>query len=322
MVLVLPIIANLSGLKELAERIHTRMAALRLNETKLAERCSVAAIHVFDDNPPPLTRDRISKILMNRNEKPARSSAKVVTQQEVNVLANALEVPPEWLVGQRENGDPVVWNVLAQPNRVQAFVHLLHSSENQVKCSVVWGQYPAYPLVSEEFARAFNRVHFGKLPVADNRALVEFYNGVARGTRKWILRPERKFDYTNIIFQTDLVEVLCGKGIYSAISKSVLIRNIQVMIDLLTNDDLKIRLMIVKEKSAELTNLRPYQVVATVDNVLTFWNYHNGDLGWSENHAYVEPNQALLRRLSISAEADKIDPVGFLTSLKERLGTC
>src|SRR4051812_17179282 len=53
-------------LKHVSTKIYSRMQALALNETELSEQCSFAAVHMFDHNGvPALTRDRISKILMN-----------------------------------------------------------------------------------------------------------------------------------------------------------------------------------------------------------------------------------------------------------------
>src|ERR1700730_8490657 len=119
-----------SRLKHTADKIYNRMQFLRLNETELSERCSLAAIHIFDNgDPPSLTRDRLSKILMNRRTIPAKSAARIISPNELTVLAHVLGVSLEWLVGQQENCDPVVWNVLARPDRVSTFVHLLQEHE-------------------------------------------------------------------------------------------------------------------------------------------------------------------------------------------------
>src|SRR5215471_4978139 len=86
---------NLKQLRHTANRIYNRMQTLQVTETELSERCSVAAIHMFDSDPPFLTRDRIAKILMNRRDVPAKSAARVISEAELIVLARVLEVPAE-----------------------------------------------------------------------------------------------------------------------------------------------------------------------------------------------------------------------------------
>src|ERR1700731_2383681 len=80
-------ISGLSRLRNTANKISSRMLFLRLNETELSEQCSLAAIHLFEDRDPPvLTRDRVSKILMNRQDVPAKSAARIITHAELTVL--------------------------------------------------------------------------------------------------------------------------------------------------------------------------------------------------------------------------------------------
>jgi len=225
------------------------MRLLGLNETQLAERCSLAGIHLFEDaEVPNLTRDRVSKILMNRRDVPASSAARVVTQAELAVLANVLAVSVEWLIGQEENRDPVVWNVLANPDRVVEFAHVIQEYEEMGEETKVWSQYPMHSLVSEAFIHSFNLVNYGSKPgIANPRSLVEFYNRLARLRRKRILRPGRPFQYTTLLYRSHFEEAICGQGIFSAISKTILKRNIDRMIETISNSSLRIKLVIITD---------------------------------------------------------------------------
>src|SRR6266404_9656843 len=96
--------STFARLKITAAKIQSRMEFLGLNETQLSEQCSLAAVHLLEDqNPPSLTRDRVSKILMNRHDIPAKSAARVITHAELAVLARVLRVSIEWLLGQAQN---------------------------------------------------------------------------------------------------------------------------------------------------------------------------------------------------------------------------
>jgi hypothetical protein len=312
-------IPDSAQLKRLADRIYNRMQGLGLSGTQLSERCSLAALHLFENNiAPALTRDRIAKILMNRQDLPARSAARVITYPELKVLASVLQVSTEWLIGQSENRDPVVWNVLAQPDRFQSMANLIQHYEERSQQTTIWSRHPPYPLVTEDFSRAINQIHFTRKDGTGNRPLIEFYNTVARARRKWILRPNRPFTYVSIIFKDDLEQMITGRDNYSLISKTILARNLQFMIDTITNSAYNVRLIIGDERL--LTDpLRNYDSVATTDEQFSFWNYHNGDIGWSEHAHYVDAHNRLLNDIIRQAPyAEPCETVAFLKSLKAR----
>jgi hypothetical protein len=314
-------IPNVTQLKKLANRMHSRMQSLGLNETQLSERCSLAAIHLFEGTEVPgLTRDRIAKILMNRQERPAKSAARIISQSELKVLASVLKVSPEWLIGQEENRDPVVWNVLAQADRVHTFTHLMQEYEEVGKQTTVWSRSPAYPFVSEDFIRCFNQIYFGKKDLAGNRSLVEFFNTVARARRKWVLRPERSFDYVNILFKSDFEEIVGGQGPYSCISKTILTRNLQVMIDAITDPSFRMKLILIRdEKPSVNERLQGYNLLGTVDDLLSIWNYHNGDIGWSEHFGYVKSHNDLLEHLMRQPHLELDETVKLIESLRSTI---
>lgn len=310
-------IPDSAQLKRLADRIYNRMQGLGLSGTQLSERCSLAALHLFENNAAPaLTRDRIAKILMNRQDVPARSAARVITYPELRVLASVLQVSTEWLIGQSENRDPVVWNVLAQPDRFQSIANLIQHYEGDSQQTTIWSRHPAYPLVTEDYARAINQIHFTRKDGTSNRPLIEFYNTVARARRKWILRSNRPFTYVSIIFKDDIEQMLMGRDDYSLISKTILTRNLQFMIDCIMNEAYKVRL-IIGDETLLSEPLRNYESLATTDDQFSFWNYHNGDIGWSEHPCYVDTHNRLLNDIIRQAPYAEIsETVQFLKSLK------
>jgi hypothetical protein len=318
-----PVAARFSQLRHTANRIYSRMRLLGLNETTLSEQCSLASIHLFDDGEvPALTRDRVSKILMNRQDVPAESAARIVSQAELTVLAQVLKVAVQWLLGQEQNRDPVVWNVLADSDRAVTFTNLYQAYEETGKDTRVWSQYPVYSFTSEAFAHAFNQVHFGrKTHLPSTRPLVQFYNENARLRRKWILRPNRSFKYTNLIYRSHFEHVTCGTGSFSAISKTILTRNLDVMMEAITNPSLKMELVILKDEYLTDANiLCDYEFLSAVDDLFLIWGYHNADVGWSEHPSYVKPYRQLLDRLIKDRLCrDVSETVDYLKSLRSHL---
>ena len=310
-------------LKTMASKIYSRMEFLGLNETQLSERCSLAAVHMSEDQDVPgLMRDRLSKILMNRHDFPAKAAARVITHAELAVLAKVLKVSIEWLDGQADNQDPVVWNVLAESDRVLTFTHLLQEYEKPGTETRVWSQSPLHSYSSEAFVYAFNRVYYGSKPgIGDTRPLVEFYNRVARIRRKELWRSDRSSGYTGLISRSRFEAVICGTGAFAAISKTILKSNLDVMIDVITNPSLSLKLVIVKDECAEsLKALRNYEFLGAVDDLITVWRYHSGDIGWSEHPSYTKPHRQLLDRLALgSLFQDVNETVEYLRSLQNRL---
>ena len=299
------------------------MQSLGLNETSLAERCSLAATCLFaNTDAPNLTRERISKILMHRQDNPAKSAAKLITLAELTVLANVLEVSIEWLVGQEENRDPVVWNVLAQPDRIVTFAHLLEEYEELSNESICWSRHPLHAFNTDAYVHAFNHLHYTQKHNSGNpRALIEFYNSLARLRRKWLLRRDRTFKYTQLIYKSHFEQATCGQGIFAAISRTILLRNLDAMLETISDPSLKMTLIILTDTETKLKRkLENYEILATSDNLLSVWQYHNGDIGWSEHPNYVEPNHQLLDDLrKCACFRDVPETIEYIKSLKSGL---
>src|SRR5437870_1313681 len=137
-------------ISDIANRIHSRMRKLGLSQTELAEQCSVQSAHLSELHEwPSLKRDRISKILMNRRAKHSEHAARALSQAEIKILARVLECSVEWLRGDGRNADPVIWDVLANPQRNTDLLHLLEEYEERAGEVTVWSEYPSCSFTTE-----------------------------------------------------------------------------------------------------------------------------------------------------------------------------
>src|ERR1051325_3245321 len=106
------------------------LGKLGLTQTALSEKCSIEGANLPEENKhPSLGRERISKILMNRHNRPNENAARSISQAEFSTLARVLEVSVEWLRGDGLDEDGVVWIVLAEPQRGAHVLHLLEEHE-------------------------------------------------------------------------------------------------------------------------------------------------------------------------------------------------
>lgn len=297
-----------SEISEIATRLERRMRKLRLSVAQLSHKCSVISGKLDDENLPGLSRSRIAKILMNRaSGSSGRSAARVIARSELILLARALEVSVEWLSGQRNNEDPVVWNVLAEPERSEHLLHLLEEYEDRASEIMVWSEYLLCSFVTQEFMYAFHQVHFSELDDLedgkDRRRLIEFFNRMGNSRRSRVLRPSRSFIFTSLINETELQSIAAGKGVYSRIAKSVRRRCLESLTLTLMDDSLKLNLIIVDDRGANRIRslFRDFETLGVIGDLFSVWNYHSGSIGWSEHPRYVTRHAKYLKQMQLNA---------------------
>jgi len=208
--------------KEIALRIQSRMRQLNLSASQLSDVCSVVLSKLDEDTDlPGLRRDRIAKILMNSKPSPEKAAAKAISDVELTILARALKCSAEWLSGKGLDEDPIVWNVLTEPERSADVLHLLEEYEERAGESTVWSEYPLCSFTTEEFMVAFHRAHFSEMDTAgitsDKLQLVDLFNRTGRARRKRLLSRNRNFSFTSMIYESDLKRVAAGNGVYRSI---------------------------------------------------------------------------------------------------------
>jgi hypothetical protein len=184
------------------------MRQLGLNEQLLADACNRAALS--KEIPLRMSRERVAKILMNCKKNPERSAAKVITCEELEALSSALSVFVEWLSGQRDNRDPIYWNVLAEPGRAKHLLHLLSEYEENVGELLVSAEFLMCSMVTPELMHAQHEVMFAKLDLigldSKKQSAVALFDRIGDARRKRLLRSktERGHAYRQVIFYSDL----------------------------------------------------------------------------------------------------------------------
>jgi hypothetical protein len=270
----------------------------------LSKECSVVAAEVTEDEDcPSLSRPRIAKILMNRGSSPGRSAARVISRSELIILARALKVSVEWLSGQKDNEDPIVWNVLAEPERARDLLHLLEEYEEQFGEIFVWGEYLICSFMTEEFMHAFHEAHFGEMDTfgngRDKIRLVQFFNQMGNSRRRRNLKLGRSFTFTSLIYDSELLRIVSGSDVYRSISKAVRKRCLENLAAILNNPLLKMELVVLDDaKSAKIkAAVRDYETLGVVGETFSMWSYHSGSIGWSENPEYVGRHKKLINQM-------------------------
>jgi len=154
-------------IKEIALRMQSRMRKLDYSQEKLSKACSIVAGELYSEaEQPTLRRDRIAKILMNLQHRTGSSVATTISDAELLVLARALKCSVEWLSVRGLEENPIVWNVLSEPERGAHLLQLMEEYEDRAGESTVWSEYPLCSFTTEDLMVAFHRAHFGEMDTA------------------------------------------------------------------------------------------------------------------------------------------------------------
>lgn len=292
-----------SRLTKIALRIRNRMNQLNLNEGELAQRCNNLALDIFpDEQQPRLSRERIAKILMNCKARPEKSAAKVISPQELVILALALKVSIEWLAGQEDNRDPVLWDVLAEPQRSEQLLHLMAEYEEKTGEMIVWAEGLLCSLMPPEFAHEYHKAHFAELDqlglLPEKKRLIEIYDGVGHARRRRLFDAQagRAWTLTQLVFLSELEAIARGAGKYKRIGKRLRRKCLDDLAQIVGDASSGIGLVIVKDEDApDIKNvLQGYDRLSVNGKDFTQWSYRWGKVAWSEHAAHIRAHRKLL----------------------------
>lgn len=299
-----------SRMIKIALRIRNRMNQLGLNEGELANRCSRLALDIFpEEEQPRISRERIAKILMNCKASPEKSAARVISLQEMVVLALALKVSLEWLTGQEDNCNPVLWDTLTEPQSAEQLLHLMAEYEEKTGEMSVWGESLLCSLVPPSFMHQYHELHFSELDSLglhkEKQKLVQTYDKVGNARRKRLLdtQGKRHWTLTQLIFLSELEKIAKGTCEYKRISKELRKKCLENLSKLIADQSLGINLIITRDSDAEdlKVALRDYDRFGVNGNDFTLWAYHSGKVAWSEHVSHISLHRKLLNEFQARA---------------------
>lgn len=311
-----------SNISKVARRIRNRMNQLGLSEAEMANLCGEVARAILpEEEQPRMSRERIAKILMNCKAMPEKSAARVLTYQELLVLCMVLKVSLAWLTGQENNRDPVLWDPLAEPQRAEHILHLMHEHEERAGELLVWGEYLLCSLVTPQFMHKNHEARFSELDALglhkEKQKVVQLYDRIGNVRRKRLLTAgsDRQCSFTQLLFLSELEKI--GQGIleYKKISRGVRKKCLENLAQLVADQSLEINLIITRESDVAHLKaaLRDYDSIGVFGGEFAMWNYHSGRVAWSENPAHVTSYRRLLKEIQErAAYREREDVLGLL----------
>lgn len=302
----------------IAFRLRSQMQRLGLSEMALARRCEHLAQDLFPKaDQPRISRERIAKILMNCKTSPGKSAARILIHQELVVFSRALKVSIEWLIGQEDVRDPVLWDVLAEPERAQQILHLIAENEEKTGELMVWAEGLLGSLTPPEFIHEFHMGQFTELDLLglthEKRKLVEVYDNISqvRRQRMFGAKSKRAWTLTQLLFLSELERIADGTSVYQRMSKGLRKRCLENLSRVLADADLGINLVVAKDRDAADIKmaLRDYASFGFTGEKFTLWSYHSGKVAWSEHSSHIAKHRQILLELRKCAAYSKREEV-------------
>lgn len=297
-----------SRIPRIARRLRSRMSELGLNQTELAARCVGVSQDLFPRDAPQITRERIAKILMQCKANPGKSAARVISHRELQVLAGVLQVSPEWLTGQGETSDLVLWDLVAESQRGVHILHLINEHEDNATEVLVWAEYLICSLETPEFMHQHHEALFSELNVLgghdEKRKLVQVYDSIGNARRKRLRDSKQKRrKLIQFIFASDLENIAQGKAEYAGIKKEVRKACLENVCNVISDPAVGIELAIINDRDVGRvrTTFRDYDSVGVFDESFVLWRYHSGQIVWSEHPEQVKRYHKMLKGLESNA---------------------
>lgn|GEM_PF-1293913 len=289
----------------IARRLRSRMNELGLNQTELAARCTGASHSLFpEQTAPPITRERIAKILMHCKAHPGKSAARVISHPELQVLASVLQVSSEWLAGADDSRDLVLWDPLADPQRAHHILHLINEHEDNATEVLVWAEYLICSLETPEFMHKHHEALFKELDVLgaydEKRKIVQVYDNIGNARRKRLLDSRRKNRrLIQFIFASDIEKMARGENEYATIPQGVRRACLENLCKMIADPGLGIELVVVGDEAASGIKIafRDYDSLGVFDESFVLWRYHSGRIAWSEHSGHARSHRDLLKKL-------------------------
>lgn len=303
---------DLSGdkLKIIASRIRHRMEEVGLTVAELAVRGDVLAHEIFEDGMRPnITRERVSKILMNGQTHVGKGAARIVSGAEVVVFADVLDVAPEWLADETSARLPVFWNIADDPKYAGRMIHLLNHYQKKTGELLVWGDSLLCSLTPPEFSEQFHLNLFAELDdiglAKEKQAMLDSCNRVADVRRRETFDDltQRSWTITQIVFLSELTKIAEAKGLYKDIAANVRRKCFEDLIKYTTNADFKINLIAARDEDVSQIKryLRDFDRLGVCGGKFTIWGYHSGKVVWSEEAVTVKRHRKILEKLASKA---------------------
>ena len=245
------------------------------------QRCRPGTVATMD-------RFRVLAFLNLARGKTSSRIAKVPYCQETELIAALIGIPVEELVGQESESTRHVVKVAESSAEAAAFLKLLSSRQPETRELIGLAEFLPCSLETPEFMHAHHSALF-----PDNPGDVMVWDGIGHARRAEVFSGRRKWRMTQLNFLSDLKAIASGDGYYKDVAASVRKSCLENLIQVLSNRDLNVRMLIANdEKDDAVRALRKdvsfYDSVITWDEQLAIVRDRFGIAYYSDRKRYTK----------------------------------
>jgi hypothetical protein len=288
----------------IAEKISKLMKDLRLSSADLQERCGRSAawlqqlfpqrayesIHIDDE--------KIRRLLMWTNPRPRPSALKTIEVEAIEIIAHALNVPADFLLGNRiSNRNLICWDPLLDEDQSAHMKILMKTYEEQTREFIGWATFLPCSFETKEFMELHHDAMFSALPPNHKALVVSKFNDIGNSRRLRLFSPKRRYTFTVLICKSDLERIAFGRDEYRLIDplsrKAALLHMNEILRDYGSTG---IGLIVANDEDVDefKIDMRDNDGVIVMGDQYTQWRLHRGDVLWSENPYWIKRHRRLI----------------------------
>jgi transcriptional regulator with XRE-family HTH domain len=318
-----------SQMREIAFQVRRLREELRLTQEDLAEQCNRAARELLDPGDlsrvARMSRSRIAHIEQAHLPRPGKGVAIALQPHEVRLLAHALGVAPEQLVGDHAEGI-ITWDPLTNPRRAHHFLTLFDTYAGTARELTGWAEFLPCSLETRDFMHAHHlaifsadTLHLEPGPRAEYvRAVVTMYDTIGDRRREQVVTAAaaRPWTFTHLILRSDLERIARGTDPYEGIPAAVRRECLANLRGLVSDGSLRIRLEVAEDDAGMRHLFAGFDSLVVIDDAFSFWRYGTGDIAYTAHPDVVRVRRALIetfRTCAVHREARQV--IGLLDGL-------
>jgi transcriptional regulator with XRE-family HTH domain len=294
-------------MREIALQIRRLREALGLTQEDLAARCRAAAEEILGPEDRLRagrpSRTRIAHIEQAHRTRPGKGVAMALQPHEVKILAHALGVSPEQLVG--EHAERIVtWDPLTNPERARHFTSLLDEAGRSARALLGWAEFLPCSLETRDFMHAHHEAIFRadalhlpeELRSDYTRAVVRMYDTIGDRRREDLLgaAAARPWVFTHMMLRSDLERIAAGAGPYEAIGDATRRACLAHVRALVADRSLRVDLVIAEDREGLRELFQGFDSMVVFDGSLAFWRHYSGDIAYTTHPSIVRLRRNLL----------------------------
>jgi hypothetical protein len=249
------------------------------------------------------------------------SDARRLTDMDIEAFADVLEVSRPWLLGWDEEKSVLPWEALSDPRYAQDFGRHLAEVQHGADEFLGWASFLPCSIEPPDFMERHHELLFGKhRPSLSGRSIeiaLKNYNDIGHTRRKQLEESARtrSWRFRHIMFHADLYAIAAGEDLYGEVSPALRAKCFNNLIRLITNDDMRVDLLVVTPEELRST-VEFADTLVCIDTRFVFWRDRQGSVHSSSDAAMVKANRRLLESLEAQAEHSRPAVVGLLQDLE------